>query len=275
MIRMVNMLLLSCLMFQIGFAQSVTEDSLEIMLNKAKDYYYRGEYESAIRELENALKYLKQLKLADQVEAYKYLAFSYVAFGDRTAAKMQFKKALALDPQMELDAATVSPKIIKVFEEAKGEISAAPLVEPSEPTVPARTEEISGFDATIRSCCVAGWGQMYRGEKSKGTKLMIAYGVTLVSTLGSSIIRENKRNEYLDLYWTQPSATFDDAYEEYKFWHNVTIVNALLFLGVHVYNLYDIIFKKPSVRTSLLKSERGFICAFDKEQVRIGYNLNF
>jgi tetratricopeptide (TPR) repeat protein len=275
MIRTVKILLFTCLIMQVASAQSVTEDSLETMLNKAKDYYYTGEYESAIRELENALRYLKQLKHVDQVEAYKYLAFSYVAFGNQATAKAQFKKALALDPEMELDAATVSPKIIKVFEEAKAEMSAAPVVEPPEPAEPPKEGEISSFDATIRSCCVAGWGQIYRGEKSKGTKLMIAYGVTLVGTLGSAIIRENKYDEYRDLYWTQPSTAFDDAYEEYKFWHNITVINALLFLGVHAYNLYDIIFHKPAIRTSLLDTEHGFICAFDKEQVRIGYNVVF
>lgn len=274
MIRTVKILLFTCLLIQTGFSQAVTEDSLETMLNKAKDYYYTGEYESAIKELENALQYLKQLKHADQVEAYKYLAFSYVAFGDHTTAKVQFKKALALDPGMELDAATVSPKIIKVFEEAKAEMSTAPAVEPTEPITPPK-EEISGFDAMIRSCCVAGWGQIYRGEKSKGTKLMIAYGVTLVSTLGSAIIRENKKEAYDDVYWTQPSAAFDDAYAEYKFWHNITAINALLFLGVHAYNLYDILFHKPSIRTSLFESERGLICEFDSERVRIGYNFQF
>lgn len=273
--RTSRILLFTCLIIRVGLAQSVTEDSLETMLNKAKDYYYTGEYESAIRELENALRFLKQLKQVDQVEAYKYLGFSYVAFGNNSTAKVQFKKALALDPEMELDAATVSPKIIKVFEEAKAEMAAAPVVAPTEPTVPPREGEISGFDATIRSCCVAGWGQIYRGEKSKGTKLMIAYGVTLVGTLGSAIMRENKYEDYMDLYWTQPSAEFDDAYEKYKLWHNITVINALLFIGVHAYNLYDIIFHKPSVRTSLLDSERGFKCAFSEEQVRIGYSIIF
>lgn len=275
MIRTCRILLFTCLIIQVGLAQSVTEDSLETMLNNAKDYYYTGEYESAIRELENALRYLKQLKHVDQVEAYKYLGFSYVAFGNNTTAKVQFKKALALDPEMELDAATVSPKIIKVFEEAKAEMAAAPVEAPTEPTVPPRDGEISGFDATIRSCCVAGWGQIYRGEKSKGTKLMIAYGVTLVGTLGSAIMRDNKYDEYINLSWTQPSAAFDDAYDKYKLWHNITMINALLFVGVHAYNLYDIIFRKPPVRTSLLESERGLICAFDSERVRIGYNFKF
>ena len=82
MSRFVTFLLFGCLFIQIGFAQTLSQDSLETMLGMAKTHYYNGEYENAIRELEKALLYLRQLKRTDQVEAYKYLAFSYVAFGD-------------------------------------------------------------------------------------------------------------------------------------------------------------------------------------------------
>jgi tetratricopeptide (TPR) repeat protein len=275
MLRLGTILFVGCLVIQTGFSQSVTTDSLETMLNRAKEFYYGGEYHLAIRELENALQYLKQLKQTDQVEAYKYLAFSYVAFGDQARAKEQFKKALALDPVLELDPTTVSPKIIKVFEEAKAEMTVAPVVEPGAPGMETPVEEISGLDATIRSCCVAGWGQNYRGEKSKGKKLMIAWGVTLGTTLGSLIITSAKKEAYEDLYLTQPSSAFDDAYEQYKLWHNITAINLLAFLGVYAYNLYDIVFHKPSTRTSFLESEHGLICEIRRDVVRVGYNLRF
>lgn len=262
------------MMMGLGFSQTVTRDSLEIMLGKAKDHYYSGEYEFAIRELENALQFLKQLKQTDQVEAYKYLAFSYVAFGDRIKAKEQFKKALVLDPQLELDPATVSPKIIKVFEEAKAEIAVAPLTEPLEPATRVTTEEISGFDATIRSCCVSGWGQMYRGERSKGKKMMIAWGVTGGATLVSWVIAGNKENKYKDLRSIQPG-DYDDAYEQYKLWLNIAAANTIVFLGVHAYNLFDIIFRKPRTGTSMIERDRGFICEANLDRVKIGYNLSF
>ena len=274
MARFVKILLVSFIMLGVGFAQTVTRDSLEIMLGKAKNYYYNGEYEFAIRELESALMYLKQLKQTDQVEAYKFLAFSYVAFGDRVKAKEQFKKALMLDPELELDPATVSPKIIKVFEEAKAEMAVAPLAEPVEPTERVAKEEISGFDATIRSCCVGGWGQMYRGETSKGRKMMIAWGVTGGATLVSWIIASNKENAYKDLRSIRPE-DFDDAYEEYKLWFNIAAANTIVFLGVHAYNLFDIIFRKPRTRTSMTEKERGFICEADPHRVQIGYRLGF
>lgn len=274
MARLVKILLVSFMMMGLGFSQTITRDSLEIMLGKAKNHYYSGEYEFAIKELENALQFLKQLKQTDQVEAYKYLAFSYVAFGDRIKAKEQFKKALILDPELELDPATVSPKIIKVFEEAKAEGAVTPTIQPSEPTTRVSKEEISGFDATIRSCCVGGWGQMYRGEKSKGRKMMIAWGVTGGATLVSWIIAGNKENAYHDLRSTSPQ-DHDDAYEQYKLWWNIAAANTLVFLGVHAYNLFDIVFHKPRTRTSMLEKEDGFICEANLDRVQIGYNLSF
>jgi tetratricopeptide (TPR) repeat protein len=274
MTRTVAILLVSSTLVGIGFAQAVTQDSLEIRLGKAKTFYYSGEYEYAIRELEDALQYLKQLKQTDQVEAYKYLAFSYVAFGDRNKAKEQFKKALFLDPDIELDPATVSPKIIKVFEEAKAEFAVSPPPEPAEP-VTTEKEEISAFDATIRSCCVGGWGQMYRGESSKGKKMMIAWGVTMGTTLVSWVITGNKRDAYKGLSWDEPSSAFDDAYDKYKFWYNIAVVNTLIFLGVHTYNLYDVIFHRPRTRTSMIESDRGFVLDANTERVRLGYILHF
>jgi len=272
--RYVIPLLFSFLFIQLGFSQSVTQDSLEIMLGKAKSHYYNGEYQLAIRELENALQYLKQLKQTDQVEAYKYLAFSYVAFGDRNKAKEQFKKALLLDPELELDPATVSPKIIKVFEEAKSEMAAAPPAAPVEPVTIVSKEEISGFDATIRSCCVGGWGQMHRGEKSKGKKMMIAWGVTGAATLASWIIAGKKEKEYKDLRYASP-AEFDDAYKQYKLWLNIGWANTLVFLAVHSYNLFDIIFHKPRTATSLIGPEQGFICEANTDHIKLGYHLQF
>jgi tetratricopeptide (TPR) repeat protein len=241
-------------------------------LNRAKTFYYNGEYEYAIRELENAMSYLEQLKQTDQVEAYKYLAFSYVAFGNQTKAKEQFKKALQLNPDLELDPATVSPKIIKVFEEAKAEMATAP----PEPTVePTRLEraEPSNFDATIRSCCVGGWGQMYRGETSKGRKLMIAWGTTLGATLVSWIITGNREDEYLNLrYQDEP---YQDAYDKYKLWYNISWVSTGIFLGVHAFNLYDVIFRKPRISTSMLDLDRGFRVETSKDYISVGYNVKF
>lgn len=274
MIKMVTLTLIS-VMFSLGTAQQVSGDSLVKMLEQAKGYYNNGEFENAINELQRALQYLKQLNQNDQVEAYKYLAFSYVAFGDKLKAKEQFRKALVLDPNLELDPATVSPKIIKVFEEVKSEISVKPpippVVQPTEPVIGPRGG-ISTFGATARSCCLPGWGQMYKGEGSKGKKLMIYSGIAFGTALISQVISNNKHNVYLDV---EPGDTDEmaQAYNSYKFWYNAAALTTTTFIGLYFYNIYDVVFTKAKIKSSMNKPDNGFYCAMQRGYFQVGYNV--
>lgn len=273
-------LLLSIIFVGLNFGQQVSGDSLLKMLEKAKLYYNSGEYENAIKQLESALQYLKQLTQNEQVEAYKYLAFSYVAFGDKEKAKEQFKKALVLDPKIELDPATVSPKIIKVFEEAKAELAVSPpspppvqQPPPTKPTKPVvKPAGVSTTGALLRSCCLPGWGQWYKGESSKGTKIMIASGVTLTTALIANLYRETKRKEYLDI----PPDSIDEmnrAYREYRTWYNIANYTGLSFIAVYLYNLYDVIFTKPLIKSSMNEFDKGIYCRLAENSFQFGYNV--
>lgn len=275
--RKIFLLLLICFLGSIGFGQEMPEDSLERMLEAAKAYYNNGEYENAIIELEKAMQYLKQLNQTDQVEAYKYLAFSYVAFGNKEKAKEHFKLALTLDPDLELDPAIVSPKIIQVFEEAKSEMVKTPPVKPPDvkPVKPPTTgARVSTFGATWRSCCFPGWGQIYKGQSGKGKKIMIL-GVTTGSLLlGSALMREAKHNDYLDADPHDPDA-IEEAYDSYALWHNITGVNLALFLGVYIYNVYDVVTSKPVVGNSLLQQHEGLYYALSGDRVVVGWKAKF
>ncbi len=269
---------LSIISISLSLGQSVSGDSLLKMLEKAKLHYNNGEYESAITQLENALQYLKQLNQNEQVEAYKYLAFSYVAFGDREKAKEQFKRALDLDPKLELDPATVSPKIIKVFEEAKAEMVTiqpppAPVQQPvTKPTKPIeKPSQMSTTGALARSCCLPGWGQMYKGENSKGKKLMIATAITLPTCLIATSIQEVKHQKYLDI---EPGNEdeMDRAYREYRTWYNIAAISWLGFIGVYAYNIYDVVSTKSVVKSSMNSRDKGFYCQLTNKYFQIGYN---
>jgi tetratricopeptide (TPR) repeat protein len=263
-------LALLCVAVSICIAQEVPADSLVRMLEQAKMYYNNGEYEHAIQELEDALQFLKQLTQSDQVEAYKYLAFSYVAFGENEKAKQQFKKALTLDPNLELDPATVSPKIIKVFEEAKAEIVVEPPEKPVPPVQPpVAKKEISTFQATWRSCLIPGWGQMYKGQGGKGTRLMLLGGVTLGAAVLSSMVRANAHEEYLDAPADDPWA-MQDAYDKYKNWYNITAVCFAGFAAVYFYNIFDAITSKPAASYSMQEPE-GFHCNIAPGRITLGY----
>lgn len=262
----------------LSFAQQVSGDSLVKLLEQAKSFYNGGEYEKAITELEQALQFLKQLNQLDQVEAYKYLAFSYVAFGDKEKAKEQFRLALKLDPKMDLDPSVVSPKIIKVFEEVKSEFAAnPPPVTPSvKPPVkpPAYQKEKNQTLATGMSCCVPGLGQMYRGEKSQGATLMIAWGATVVSFAVTQGIAAQKHEQYLDFGPEDPDG-MAQAYKAYRLWTNIGGIAGVALAGVWLYNVYDIVFTKPSVRTSWGQVDDGFYCGLEPERMQFGYRFKF
>jgi tetratricopeptide (TPR) repeat protein len=266
-------LVLATFFVGIALAQQVSEDSLEHMLQRAKLHYNNGEYELAINELETALQYLKQLESVDQVEAYKYFAFSYVALGNKEKAKELFKTALTLNPALILDPATVSPKIIKVFEEAKAEMKLEPT--PVEPVIPPKKHGVSKTSALMRSCCVPGWGQMYKGHSGKGKKIMIASGITLGASIFSFVKRESAHNTYLDIEPGAPQSEFDDAYDKYKTWHNIAVFSVALFGGVYAYNIYDVFFSKPTAGFSKHDADDGFHCQPGVDRIKVGYKMSF
>lgn len=57
-----------------------------------------------------------------KIGVYKYLAFAYVAFDEIPLASDSFRKALELQPSMELSPITVSPKILQVFQKVQGQL---------------------------------------------------------------------------------------------------------------------------------------------------------
>jgi tetratricopeptide (TPR) repeat protein len=232
-------------------AQTIPKNSPDSMLEQARTCYNNAEYENAISQLEKTLQFLGLLKRSDQIEAYKYLAFSYVAFGDTDKAKEQFKKLLALNPRLELDPVTVSPKIIKVFDETKSEMPVSFTAQPAhEPIVKDRGEIVA------HSVVLPGWGQMYRGDKSKGKKIMIAAGVSLVAAIITGIISNTRHNGYLNAV---DEAAIDNAYKSYKVWYNASSACFVSFLGVYLYNVGDAIFAKSRSPASMTGPGRSYL----------------
>jgi tetratricopeptide (TPR) repeat protein len=64
------------------------------------------------------------LTVPQRIGVFKYLAFAYVALGQREPAVEAFASALELQPTMELSPITTSPKIIEVFRRAREKAAA-------------------------------------------------------------------------------------------------------------------------------------------------------
>lgn len=83
--------------------QSVFQSKGEQAFSAGLRQYEAGEYPEAQRSLQEALE--AGIALKDQVEARKHLAFIHCVSGRQAQCRAEFRRALDLDPQLELEAA--------------------------------------------------------------------------------------------------------------------------------------------------------------------------
>lgn len=146
----------------------------------AVEEYRRGEYEAARSRLQEVVT-RETLPKHERVRAHLHLGFCEVAFGNRTAAKVEFKQALLLDPTVTLDPMQVSPKIIDVFDEARREMPRLPRPTQTPianatpvPTPKAPVRRVDRLGAAARSAAVPGWGQLAEGRAPTGAAFLAA-----------------------------------------------------------------------------------------------------
>jgi Tfp pilus assembly protein PilF len=72
------------------------------LLAAGMELYEQGDYADAAASFQQALD--RGLPLAEQVRAHKHLAFIYCSADLEPACRGHFRKALAVDPMMDLDA---------------------------------------------------------------------------------------------------------------------------------------------------------------------------
>jgi hypothetical protein len=86
-----------------------------------------GDFETAVLTLDAVVRRLQGIpaRSRDLVEAYVHLGVAEVALDRRDSARGHFKSALALNRRLRLGSDRFSPKVLAVFEEARGEAGAA------------------------------------------------------------------------------------------------------------------------------------------------------
>jgi Tfp pilus assembly protein PilF len=86
-----------------GAVQSAFQSRGDKLLEEGIRQFEDASYPAAARSLQGAL--AEGLSTADQVKAHKYLAFIHCVSDRRQQCQDEFRKALALDPSMELSPA--------------------------------------------------------------------------------------------------------------------------------------------------------------------------
>lgn len=81
----------------------VFESKADQALSAGIDAYSEGKYPDAVKNLQRALD--QGLSVSDQVTAHKYLAFTHCVSGKERLCREEFRKALDINPNLELEPA--------------------------------------------------------------------------------------------------------------------------------------------------------------------------
>ncbi len=230
----------------------IADSNIEKLLENVKEHYYEGEYKEAIEVLEKATSELEKLESKKRTEAYMYLAFSYMAFGDEDSAREQFHNILEIDPNFELDPQMVAPKIVKLFEEVKTEMKKRPEQPPADVQVEekpttfqeeiATQNSISRKDVIWRSALVPGLGQLKRGSKGIGYTAMGAWVASIGFTVFAHVDYSAKKDDYDSAITPRDAA---DRYDDYNAAHKMKNFSYGLLAGVWTASLLEAALVNP------------------------------
>ncbi len=189
---------------------SVMRDSLQLL-------YESGNYLAVIERARDRLKDTL-LTSEDKMGIHLILAFSYVALDKVELAKLEFLEALAIKPDLELDPQFVSPKILRVFNDAKRLLRL-----PHRESVIYPKRKINPMLITL-----PGLYDIKYKNKSVGYTFL---GTFISSALFScyAIYQYNKAHrEYQNFEVervTRDRGTLDKLYNKYKLWYNISIIS--------------------------------------------------
>ena len=105
------------------FGMLNADESTIIKLDSCIVYYQDGEYQKAVDSLKALLPLISNCQ--EEIEAYKYLGFSYVMLDMISKAKDFFRVALEKFPAMAIDTLEVPPNITIVFRQTQLEAKMA------------------------------------------------------------------------------------------------------------------------------------------------------
>ncbi len=175
-----------------------------ILLSPLDSLYAGGNYLAVIEE-GNRLLEDTTLTTKERVDIHEKLASSQVAIGNERLAKLEFLEALFLNQELELDPRLTSPKVMRVFMEARRSFR----LPPQKPPRPERN---------LRSISIPGIVQKREGKTQLGNTLLISGFLSLGGALTSHYMCDKSHDRYLK---ANGEEEIERRYNEYKTWYNL------------------------------------------------------
>lgn len=217
-----------------------------VELDQARDAFRKGDYVRA-QQAYNDLVNPPPPKLGNReeiVEVYVSLGVCRVINGERDLAKEDFKQALAIDPDRQLDPTIVTNKdAIRAFDDTKAEIKfAAQLDAQRKALAEAKANEkellkrtvVVEEHARIYNLVPFGFGQIQNHQRLKGVLFAGGEALTGFTSLGIWYYLTNKyglNNQHLNV--------MPDEAANIRLLQQVEIGTGLAFIGLYLWGVID------------------------------------
>ncbi|HET6569477.1 MAG TPA: DUF5683 domain-containing protein [Rhodothermales bacterium] len=215
-------------------AQSQPLDSL---LTQMRQAYEQLDYGRVQNRAATILATHDSLTSEQLIEVHTMLGVVSYSTGNEAEARRQFEAALAIAPDLSLDPAKYSPKILSFVEEVKADRNTEPLPVDS---VQVRYVTLQNPipAAAVRSLILPGWGQIYKGQQTKGGAFMGLWGVAASGFIASEIVYVHFSRAYDKAMTTEDAARL---YDRKNTWFKVRNLVGLGAAGIWVYSYLDTI----------------------------------
>lgn len=249
-----------------------TEDKL---LEEIRDAYNQLNYTEAVIKAKMALQNYERFNSAQLTEIHKILALIFFSQNESEKARIHFENALSLTPELILDSLFVSPKILDFFNRVKEEREQK-LEKESNPKSEIRYVLVQDprASAALRSMILPGWGQLFKGEKTKGKVLLSLWSLGIVGSVVSHLARERAEDKYLSE--TNP-AKIESRYNTFNTYHKLRN-NLILFSAViWIYSYFDAVLKGRPLHIESSSSKNAFLIfpSISSQQTKVSFILNF
>lgn len=213
------------------------------VLRDIRSAYERADLDMAEQRIAEAMAQYEQFSAVDLAQVHEFSALVNYVKGDATEAEKQLGLALQLNPSLELDSILAPPGLVQIAEQLKTALQESGQIAEEEPEVRYLVLADPRPSAAMRSMLVPGWGQVYKGDRKKGYRMLGAWGLTAGGTLTAHILRKSAENKYLD---ATTLAGAQSLYDDFNRWHQVRNNLFLAAAGVWVYSYLDaLIFQAP------------------------------
>ena len=242
------------------------QEDVQGTLQNAVALYEEAQYRESIEKLEGLLRSPKSLPKKIRIEVHKYLGFNYweLELDKREEAKVEFKRALFLDPDLRLGT-EVSPRINDTFIEARAEYHKEVKEKRR-----GRLLSTTRIGAGLRSLMIPGWGQHYRGYEGRGYSFL---GMGVLSLIGLGVADWSYRDTRDGYDRAKIGADFDALYLDVE--KKADRANMLLYVvaAVWAYNALDAVILGPNVERR--EEEARVAVAVGDDGVVVEYRWRF